>query len=58
MFVIPNYFAETARFLRDHKIQPKIEVKFSMKNAIMAHMYKEDETRRRKGQIVLVSDEK
>ena len=28
-----------------------------MKNAVMAHLYKEDPTRRRKGQIVLKNDD-
>ena len=49
--------SETARFLREHQIKPKIEVKFTMKNAVMAHLYKEDPTRRRKGQIVLKNDD-
>ena len=49
--------SETARFLRENKIKPIIEVKFSMKNALMAHLYKEDRSRRRRGQIVLKNDD-
>ena len=52
-----NDLLETARYLQDHDIRPIVEVKFSMKNAVMAHLYKEDKTRRRKGQLVLKNDE-
>ena len=52
-----NDLLETARYLQDHDIRPVVEVKFSMKNAVMAHLYKEDKTRRRKGQLVLKNDE-
>ena len=52
-----THCSETARFLREHQIKPKVEVKFTMKNAVMAHLYKEDPTRRRKGQIVLKNDD-
>jgi hypothetical protein len=45
---------KAAGFLARNAIIPKIETKFNIKDASIAHLYKEDETRKRSGQIVLL----